>query len=335
MKESMTQQDLSQQDLSIPVMRERIEFKPKFVERYTQLTDFESFKTASLAYIRKCIRVNTLKSSVPEIKKRLNKDWDLKPVPWCKEGLWIEYKHPDSSGRKRRDIGNLLEHALGYFYVQEAASMIPPVVLQPKKDSTVLDLCAAPGSKTTQIASMIGNTGLIVANDLDMNRLASLGLNIQRCGLTNTVVTKMYGQQFKRCNLQFDFILADVVCSGTGTIRKSLQVLEQWSPGLVQRMVKEQKSLARTAFEKLAPRGTMVYSTCTMEPEENEGVVQFLLDTFDNLKLEKITLPLKRSPTIDSFEGATYSSEIKKCLRIWPQDNDTEGFFVAKIKKVK
>src|SRR3989344_6108823 len=305
---------MTQQDLSIPVMRERIAFKPKFVERYTPLTDFESFKIASLAYIRKCIRVNTLKSSVPEIKKRLNKDWDLKPVPWCKEGLWIEYKHPDSSGRKRRDIGNLLEHALGYFYVQEAASMIPPVVLQPKKDSTVLDLCAAPGSKTTQIASMMGNTGLIVANDLDMNRLASLGLNIQRCGLTNTVVTKMYGQQFKRCNLQFDFILADVVCSGTGTIRKSL---------------------ARTAFEKLAPRGTMVYSTCTMEPEENEGVVQFLLDTFDNLKLEKITLPLKRSPTIDSFEGATYSSEIKKCLRIWPQDNDTEGFFVAKIKKVK
>src|SRR3989344_7759887 len=169
---------MTQRDLSIPVMRERIAFKPKFVERYTQLTDFESFKTASLAYIRKCIRVNTLKSSVPEIRKRLSEDWDLKPVPWCKEGLWIEYKHPDATGRKRRDIGTLLEHALGYLYVQEAASMIPPVVLQPKKDSAVLDLCAAPGSKTTQIASMMENTGLMVANDLDINRLGSLGFDI-------------------------------------------------------------------------------------------------------------------------------------------------------------
>jgi len=126
----------------------KIEFKEKFVERYSQLTDWEEFKKISLSFLRRSIRVNTLKISIDELKKNLEKNWVLEPVPWCKEGFYIEHIK-----KERRDIGNLIEHALGYFYTQEAASMIPPLVLEPKENEIILDMAASPGSKTTQIAA--------------------------------------------------------------------------------------------------------------------------------------------------------------------------------------
>ena len=104
-------------------MPEVVEFKPKFIERYEKLTDFKQFKEYSLRYLRRAIRVNTLKMTVADLKIRLEHDWELTQVPWCKNGFWIKHKHTD-----RRDIGNLKEHCLGYFYTQEPASMIPPIV---------------------------------------------------------------------------------------------------------------------------------------------------------------------------------------------------------------
>jgi 16S rRNA C967 or C1407 C5-methylase (RsmB/RsmF family) len=118
-----------------------MQFKEKFVDRYSQLTDISLFKEYSFSYLRKSIRVNTLKISVKELVKRVS-DWKLDPIPWCKEGFWIEHK--GEGEEKRRDVGNMLEHVLGYVYVQEAASMIPPLVLGPKPGERVLDMCAAP-----------------------------------------------------------------------------------------------------------------------------------------------------------------------------------------------
>src|SRR3989344_1303211 len=119
------------------------QFKPKFIERYSKITNFEEFKKYSLSFMRRSIRVNTIKISVKELVKRLENDWNLEPIPWCKEGFWIEHKG-NSEGEKRRDIGNLPEHALGYIYVQEAASMIPPVILDPKPGEIILDTCSSP-----------------------------------------------------------------------------------------------------------------------------------------------------------------------------------------------
>ncbi len=302
-----------------------IEFKEKFIERYSKLTDFETFRKISLSWLRKSIRVNTLKITVPELKKRLEKDWQLTPVPWCKEGFWIK--------GTRLDIGNLPEHILGYIYVQEAASMIPPVVLGPKPGEVILDLCAAPGSKTTQIAQMMKNTGVLIANDIDHKRLSALGINTQRCGVSNILITQMQGRYFKESGVMFDRILADVPCSATGTIRKSLKTISMWNPHMIRKIAGEQRQLAKTAFDILKPGGTMIYSTCSLEPEEDEGVVSHLLDTYDNLKIEQIDLDIKRSKAVMEFEGKSYNKEVSKCLRIWPQDNDTEGFFVTKIKK--
>jgi tRNA (cytosine49-C5)-methyltransferase len=305
---------------------ENIRFKDKFKARYELLTDWESFKTYSLAFLRRSIRVNTNIATVENVKKSIEaKGWKLVPIPWCKEGFWI-------SNPERRDVGNLLEYHTGKIYVQEAASMIPPLVLQPKPGDFVLDMCAAPGSKTTQMSSMMENTGLIVANDYKGTRLSSLGINIQRSGITNIAVTLMNGERIK--GHQFDKILVDAPCSGTGTIRKSLKTIQIWNPNMITKLARTQKKLAENAFNNLKEGGEMVYSTCSVEPEENEGVVHYLLETFDNIEIIPVKLPgLKVSKPIMEFLGVAYHKDISKTIRIWPQDNDTEGFFIAKLRK--
>jgi tRNA (cytosine49-C5)-methyltransferase len=306
-----------------------IVFKPVFVERYRKLLGerYDEYIRFSSAYIRKCVRVNTLKMTVPELLARLEREWLLTPVPWCPEGFWIEKK-----GEARFDIGNIPEHQLGYFYIQEAASMIPPVVLAAQPGERVLDLCAAPGSKTSELASSLANSGILVANDAQGLRLKPLGLNLQRCGVTNCLITLNANRRFAPAF--FDKVLVDAPCSGTGTVRRSLKTMLMWSPGLVRRMQHEQKGLIQQGFDLLKPGGTLVYSTCTQEPEENEEVVTWLLERNPNAQLADITLDIKRSPAVKAWEGKTYHADIEKVLRIYPQDNDTEGFFVAKLRKI-
>ena len=313
---------------------EKIEFKEKFVERYSGLTDWEEFKKYSLSYLRRTMRVNTLKGTVVAVRKSIEKKgWKLDPVPWCKEGFWVE--GPMEDGRIRRDVGNLLEHHLGQIYVQEAASMIPPLVLKPKPGELVLDMCAAPGSKTTQIAAMMKNEGLLVANDVSGLRLQSLGINMQRCGLVNALINLGSGYKFR--DFEFDRVLVDAPCSATGTIMKSLKTINMWNPKMVKHLCGIQKRLLETGFNNLKKGGTLVYSTCTLEPEEDEGVVSWFLEKHADAQLmevREIDLPgLKRGVAVLEFDGTKYNPEVKKCVRIWPQDNHTEGFFVAKFKK--
>src|SRR3989344_1915731 len=305
---------------------EKIEFKKEFIDRYSALTNWDLFRDFSLSFLRRSIRVNTLVSTVGETKKSIEKKgWKLTPIPWCKGGFWIEHQ-------ERRDVGNLLEYHLGKIYVQEAASMIPPLVLQPKPGDVVLDMAASPGSKTTQMAAMMKNDGLLVANDCKGDRLQSLGINLQRSVITNCLITLMRGQGIKE--LQFDKILLDAPCSGTGTIRKSLKTISIWNAGMITKLAREQKELIEVAFQNLKPGGEMVYSTCSLEPEENEGVVSYLLEKYDNAEIIKVTLPgLKVSPAVMEFKKEKYHASVKHTLRIWPQDNDTEGFFVCKIRK--
>ena len=293
------------------------DWKEKFLERYAQLTDIDKFTEASLKPMRKSIRVNTLKTTVKEIQSRFE---NLEQIPWCKEGFFI----------KRQAVGNTKEHFLGYIYIQGAASMIPPIVLNPQPGDIILDMCASPGSKTSQMAAMMKNQGLIIANDNKIDRLKPLTINLQRCGVYNTIITKMEGRWFKH---KFDKILLDAPCSGIGTIRKSYKTIGMWNPNTVKKMAGSQRQLLSTAFEALKEGGSMVYSTCTLEPDENEAVVSWLLEKNANAKIEKISLDIKRGKAIEEFEGTTFSPEVKKCLRIWPQDDDTEGFFVTKILK--
>ncbi|MBT4447024.1 RsmB/NOP family class I SAM-dependent RNA methyltransferase [archaeon] len=303
-----------------------IVFKPKFIERYSKLTDWDEFKKYCLAFLPRSIRVNTLKANVADVKKSIEaKGWILEAIPWCDTGFWIH--HPD-----RRDTGNLLEHKLGYIYIQESVSMLPPLFLDPKPGEMVLDMCAAPGSKTSQIATMMKNEGLLLANDYRGQRIQSLGINLQRMGVTNCVVTLMNGEKFS--GLTCDKILVDAPCSGTGTIRKSLKTIRIWNPKMLRKISNQQKKLLMTAWKNVVPGGVVVYSTCSLEPEENEAVVTWLLENVDDAELEEVKLPgLKVGKAVKEFEGAVYHKDIDKVCRVWPQDNNTEGFFVAKFRK--
>ena len=309
---------------------DKLELKPAFVERYKAILgpEYERFVEYSFSYLRKSIRINTLKTSVEEMRNQLlAQGFILEQVPWCREGFFIEHE------TGRRDIGCTLEHQIGYYYVQEAASMIPPLVLDPKPGEIVLDMCASPGSKSTQIAQYMKNSGILVSNDLTTKRIAPLSINLQRCGAYNSIITIMHGASFQRLSLEFDRILVDAPCSGVGAVRKSLKTVMMWNPQMVKRLSGTQRALLESAYSKLKKGGTLVYSTCTLEPEEDEGVVSSLLNNHPDASCEPIELPLKRGKSVMEFDGTKFNDGVRNTLRLWPQDNDTEGFFVAKIVK--
>jgi len=256
----------------------------------------------------------------------LLKDLKIKSLPFYNNGFLLQEK---------TRFGNHITHNLGMIYIQEIASMIPVVVLDPKPDEVVLDLCAAPGSKTTQIAQSMGNSGLLVANEINRKRAQGLIHNIKRCGLLNEAVIILRGQRIDKILPDyFDRILIDAPCSAEGTIRKSKAVLYHWGLKNIQRMAKIQKGLIVSGFRALQPGGTMVYSTCTLAPEENEGVVAYLLDRFPEAEIMPITIPnFKIRPGITKWQGETFDKRLKSCARILPQDNDTAPFFIARIIK--
>ena len=259
--------------------------------------------------LRKSIRVNPLRTSIPDFREGLE-SMGAEGIPWCEYGFRVE----------NRPWGATIPHQIGYFYLQEAASMLPAVVLDPGPDDVVLDIAAAPGSKSTQMAT---SCRTLVANDPDFQRRKALVSNIERCGVMNAVVTHFDGTCFPQ--VTFDKILVDAPCSNMGSARKSPSVLKTWTPGFARRIASLQRRLVKSAFRVLKPGGVLVYSTCTSSVEENEAVVLSLLERFPEASLGKVHAKIKSRP------GLLPGTE--RCARIYPWDNDTEFFFVARISK--
>lgn len=317
----------------------RDNLKPVFVERMQEIlgSDYENYIEALERAPLRSIRCNTLKISPADLKKRLEKKgWKIAQK---------FKKHPEimivENELEPGELGRSVEHVLGYYYVQEIASMLPVLVLNPKKNELVLDLCAAPGSKTTQIASFMKNTGTIIANEVSLGRIKILASNTERCGVTNVVITKQDGavlcRKLKNLGYEFDKILLDAPCSGEGTLRSTPKTARMWNLNTVKKLSGVQKSLFVSAFEVLKKGGEIVYSTCTHSPEENEGVVSFILEEFgDRIRIEKIVLPIKSRKGMCNWREKEYLKDVDCSCRIYPQDEgDTEGFFIAKFKKVK
>ncbi len=298
------------------------EINRKFVEKYEEIDGSEEFYEYMAKPIRQSFRVNTLKADVETVVRRLSEDFELESVPWCKEGFFVYGE----------GITKTPEFALGLIFMQEASSMIPPVVMDLEENMLVLDMAASPGAKTTQIAQYMKNTGCVIANDVKYSRLNILISNVQKYGCLNVVVTDKDGRFFGRFRDTFDRVLLDAPCSNVGMIRKNYKYLKLWRQREVEALSRLQKSLILAAYKCLKPGGILVYSTCTLDPEENEEVVDYLLQNTD-ARLERIRLPLKSTDPITEFRGKSYTDEVRKCLRIHPQDNDTEGFFVAKVVK--
>ncbi|MFT6986776.1 MAG: 16S rRNA (cytosine1407-C5)-methyltransferase [Psychromonas sp.] len=277
--------------------------------------------------LRRAIRVNTLKISVADFKQRaIDQDWELTPIPWCAEGFWIEINNEISP------LGNSAEHLAGLCYLQEASSMLPVTALfhffKPSADSILLDAAAAPGSKTTQMAAIMQNQGLIIANEFSSSRIKMLHANIQRCGIKNVALShfdaRVFGQWLPDT---FDAILLDAPCSGEGTVRKDKYAMKNWSQSSILKISSMQQELILSAFHALKKDGILIYSTCTLSHEENHDICHFLKNRFPE-HIEFLDLN-------SLFPGADKTRTEEGFLHIWPQVYDSEGFFVAAIKKTK
>lgn len=294
------------------------------IKRYSVLVDNPTeFAEAIHKPLKQSFRINTLKGDKEDILEQLkNYDSEITEVPW-NDNAYVS---------QLNNLGSSLEHFVGQIYIQELTSMIPPLIVKDVIDNnTILDCCAAPGSKTTQIADMMQNRGHIIANDSRHARLKSLRGNLDRLGVTNATVTLRDFKSFP--NTEADLYLVDAPCSSEGTIRKKKAITRVWKEKDYKRFTKLQKGLLNKACE-MAPSGsTIVYSTCTFSPEENERVISEIIDNHP-VKVENIGINgLKTSPGITEWNGKRYNNEVEKCMRIWPHHNDTDAFFIARLKK--
>ena len=266
------------------------------------------------------VRVNTIKISAEELKKKLeNQGFILEQIPWIKEGFWIETE---------KNLSKDPFHVLGYYFLQDASSMIPPLALDPHPGETILDLAASPGGKTTQISASMENTGAIIANDINHKRLKALRGNLQRCGAMNAVVTRSFGENFYKYGVKFSKILLDLPCSGTGTL--SLRILQQTNVQGISFLSHLQKKILFSASKTLEAGGTIIYSTCSLEPEENEENIDYAVKEL-GLKVEKINLQHVQSiDALTEWNNKKFDKSVSKSTKIPPSDKQ-EGFFICKL----
>ena len=277
------------------------------------------------------IRLNPLKGNVEETKKSLEaKGYELEAIEWDKYSYFI--RNHDKS-----EVSQTLEYQDGKFYIQNLSSILDTLVLDPKEGENILDMCAAPGSKTTHIAAVTNNKANILANDADMSRVNSLKNVLNQFGAKNVKATFSDATDFgKKYPEYFDRVLLDAPCSGEGMIyMNSMKPLRFWSLEKIKRCSFLQRDLIMSAFRTLKKGGTMVYSTCTLEPEENEGVVTDLLEHFPSASIEELGVEINNKNVmsgITKWSGHLYNPAVKKTLRIIP-NSKMMGFYIAKIKK--
>ncbi len=284
----------------------------------------DDFIAACQRPLRRSIRVNTLKISVGDFLALVSPyNWQLTPVPWCAEGFWIERDDEDAV-----PLGSTAEHLSGLFYIQEASSMLPVAALfaDDNAPERVMDVAAAPGSKTTQIAARMGNQGAILANEYSASRVKVLHANISRCGIHNVALTHFDGRVFGAALPEaFDAILLDAPCSGEGVVRKDPDALKNWSVESNLEIAATQRELIDSAFHALRPGGTLIYSTCTLNRDENEDVCLWLKAQYPDA--------VEFLPLNDLFPTAKEAITPEGFLHVFPQIYDCEGFFVARLRK--
>ncbi len=269
------------------------------------------------------LRVNTLKSNIQDIMNILKeKGIKFDRVSWYNDALILK-------NAIEKQIQGLDIYENGYIYLQSLSSMIPPIVLNPIKNEKVLDLTAAPGSKTTQMAAMMHNEGYILANELDTLRCERLKFNVEKQGADIIEVNNGRGEVIgKKYEEYFDKVLLDAPCSGEGRfLANDPKTYRNWSEKTVNELSKLQKKLLKSAYQAVKQNGEIVYSTCTLNRDENEKVLEWALEEL-NVKMLDIKLDVKNKGNIFS-----QNEEINKAIRILPS-KETEGFFIAKLKKL-
>ena len=285
-------------------------------------SDYENYLASFSEESYQGLRVNTAKIPVDEFLKI--SPYNLTPVPWCPNGFYYEKgekpaKHPF--------------YFAGLYYIQEPSAMTTASLLPIEEGDVVLDLCAAPGGKSTELAARLNGSGLLITNDISNSRAKALLKNIEVFGVGNVLVTSEPPNTLaNRFPAFFDKILIDAPCSGEGMFRKQNNMTKAWESNGVDLFVGLQRSILKEAVTMLKPGGMIIYSTCTFSKEENEQSIEYLLSLDDSLELVEL-------PMFDGFDtghvewGNTHNEDLKKCRRLWPHRIKGEGHFVALVHK--
>jgi NOL1/NOP2/sun family putative RNA methylase len=285
-----------------------------FVDRYRQLGwNFRDVQT------RQAIRINVTNTKGKNLEERLQTiGITLETVFFLKTGYWVR--------SSKVSVGATAEYLLGLYSIQEAAAQIPATLFTDLKGKTVLDACAAPGGKAVQLADLMGNTGVLVALDVKKQRLAALSNHLERCHVSNTIVYDLDARQASRLNLKFDRILLDVPCSGNFAADRDW--FKRRTIADVKRNAKLQRQILTEAVACLRADGEIVYSTCSLEPEEDEVNVDWAIKHL-NLQTEEVDCHGQEGLT--EVFGKRLDASVERCRRIWP--GETQGFFVCKLKR--
>lgn len=290
-----------------------IEFKEKY-QRLLGDTRYNKLEKSLLGAPVEGFRINPLKENFKEVNIDLTN-----PIPYSNIGF---YGNID---------GNSIDHLSGYLYSQDVSAMYVTEVLDPQPGEVVLDLCAAPGSKSTYIASKMKNDGILVANEINTGRAKILSSNIERMGITNTIVTNNRPDQLvDSFKSSFDKIVVDAPCSGEGMFRKDHEAVNYWSNDYVQQCAIRQREILKSAYELLKPNGELVYSTCTFSPEEDELNALWFAKTFDLDIINIKKYPGMESGNIEWGNGNPLSENF---LRMFPDNFNGEGHFISKFRK--
>jgi tRNA (cytosine49-C5)-methyltransferase len=314
-------------------MRSSVRVLPQdFLSRLKKMIPSQKYDSAANTFSDTkpaTFRVNSLKASRDTVKEKLeHENFRLDAVSWYPEAFILR------EGRLK-DLEKTELYQNGEIYVQSLSSMIPPIVLEPKPGETVLDLTAAPGSKTTQMAVLMRGEGKIVACESNEIRFEKLKSNIHLQGVTNVDLILGYGESIgKKFPEHFDKVLLDAPCSAEGRFHiRTSSSYRYWNHKVVQNNAKLQKKLLASAIVALKPSGVLVYSTCTFSPEENEEVINDALTQFPDLELEPVSIKLTNQMSgLITWEGRGFNPSVRKSVRILPTET-MEAFFVAKIRK--
>lgn len=304
-------------------------YKEYMIDRYIKLFGEDQiidFLEGNERKLMPSIKVNILKISTEALYEKLtNKGFELKPVPFVSDGFYVK-KEPFS-------IGATTEYLLGYYYIQRVASMIPSLALSPTARDLVVDMCAAPGGKTVHLAQFMNNQGVILAMDLDRQRMKSLRSNLSRCGIQNVIAIRMDAANLAQLHVKnISKILLDAPCSGSGLI--PVDPTRKMSRGYedIEFCSNIQMKLIKAALSSLTRDGELVYSTCSIEPEENEFVIEAALNQFE-VRITDLNIDFGE-PGLTNIFGKKLSPELKKARRFYPHLHKTVGFFICKLKKV-
>ena len=286
--------------------------------------EYEAYKDCLDKPMFHGIRINTLKLSVDEFLK-INPFETLRPVPWCSNGFYFDEsvdkpsKHP--------------YYYAGLYYIQEPSAMTPASVLPVNPGERVLDICAAPGGKSTELAAKLNKTGILVSNDISASRAKALLKNLEVFGVSNSlIISEAPYRLAERFPEYFDKILIDAPCSGEGMFRKSSSMVTAWENNGNKLFADLQRDILKEAVRMLRPGGSILYSTCTFAPLENEKSIEYLLSLDDTISIcewDKCELFDNGHPEWSD----TGNAELRKCARLWPHRLEGEGHFVTLVKK--